>query len=67
MATSVAAILVFVNGSDRDNNIVPASGTEELELIKRADWNTFPQRLLEQPIFYPAPSIDEYIEIYTRK
>lgn len=38
-------------------------GPEELELIRLSDWEAFPPRLPEQPIFYPVTNEDYAIQI----
>jgi hypothetical protein len=38
-------------------------GPKELELIKKADWRSFPSRLSGQPIFYPVLTQQYAVEI----
>ena len=38
-------------------------GPEELELIRRSNFRTFPPRLPEQPIFYPVLTEDYAVKI----
>lgn len=41
-------------------------GPEELELIKESNWERFPPRLPEQPIFYPVTNLEYAAQIAKR-
>lgn len=53
------------NTNSQSNTVVlyRPVGPEELDLIKKSDWSAFPERLPQQPIFYPVLNEDYAVQI----